>query len=73
MRKYQTRQGDMWDSIAYRLYGDERYMVDLLRENQKYRHIYIFPSNIELNVPSIDTSEMLPVPPWMSESDSDEG
>lgn len=63
----------MWDSIAYRLYGDERYMVDLLRENQKYRHIYIFPSNIELNVPSIDTSEMLPVPPWMSESDSDEG
>lgn len=73
MRKYQTRQGDMWDSIAYRLYGDERYMVDLLRENQKYRHIYIFPANIELNIPSIDTSEMLPVPPWMSESDSDEG
>ena len=64
MSSYRTIQGDMWDSIAYKLYGDERYMIDLLKANQEYRHIYVFPANISLRVPPIDTTEVIPPPPW---------
>ncbi|MUV06885.1 phage tail protein [Planococcaceae bacterium Storch 2/2-2] len=69
MRKYRTVQGDMWDSIAYKLYGSERYMVDLLRANQEHRKYYVFPANVMLDVPDVDTTEMIPAPPWEEAED----
>ena len=33
MKTYTTIQGDMWDSIAYKLYGDEKYMCQLMKSN----------------------------------------
>ena len=35
METYTTIQGDMWDSIAYRLYGNEKYVGDLMKANME--------------------------------------
>lgn len=65
MRKYKTIQGDMWDSIAYKMYGDTRFTDVLINANSEHRMIYIFSSGIELNIPNVE--EKLTVddlPPW---------
>lgn len=41
-RVYKTIQGDTWDGIAVKVYGDEKYMNELLEANQAYREIIIF-------------------------------
>lgn len=33
---YTTKQGDMWDMIAYEVYGDEYKMHYLMDANKKY-------------------------------------
>ena len=42
MRQYRTIQGDMWDGIAFKVYGSEAYMNTLLEANQEYAH-YVIP------------------------------
>lgn len=64
MRKYTTIQGDMWDGIAVKIYGDESYLNVLLEANQEYRNIIIFPANIGLVVPDITLTQSSKVPPW---------
>ena len=66
MRKYITRQGDMWDMIAFRMYpniGGERLMSLLIENNSEYADYVIFPAGIILDVPDAE----IPVkinPPW---------
>lgn len=63
--EYVTRQGDMWDSIAYRLFGTSGQTHELIKANPEYINTYIFESGITLRVPElksvIDTSMY---PPW---------
>lgn len=62
---YTTVQGDKWDSIAYKVYGDVKYTDVLISANPEHRKIYIFSSGITLNVPEIEervSSDSLP--PW---------
>ena len=61
---YETMQGDMWDMIAYKLYGTESGMNVLLEANQQYADTVIFPAGITLNVP--ESTEPVPdtLPPW---------
>ena len=33
---YTTIQGDTWDLIAYKLYGEEKYMKNLIEANEEY-------------------------------------
>lgn len=64
-KKYITIQGDMWDSIAYKLFGNANYANALMAANTDYIDVYIFSSGIELTVPDIETTvsgEHLP--PW---------
>ena len=61
---YSTIQGDMWDSIAYKVYGNELYMHVLIEANQKYRDLSIFPVGIKLNLPKISKGSTRAVPPW---------
>ena len=42
MNKYTTVQGDMWDAIAYKIFGNELYMNELLEANETYRNTAIF-------------------------------
>lgn len=55
--KYVTVQGDMWDNIAYKCYGDETKVCELVSANPMYRDIYVFPAGIELDVPKLETAE----------------
>lgn len=61
---YTTVQGDMWDTIALKVYGNETRMHLLLDANQEYRNVARFPQGIKLNCPDIDTSATDLLPPW---------
>lgn len=63
-RVYKTIQGDTWDGIAVKVYGDEKYMNELLEANQAYREIIIFPVNVSLSLPNIQTQIATILPPW---------
>jgi len=56
--------GDMWDSIAFKMLGDEMHKTALMEANLKYRHLYIFPAGVVLNIPEITASPASGLPPW---------
>lgn len=67
MKTYVTKQGDIWDHIAYILYPDvgrEMCMAVLLDANQRHRDVAIFPSGVELQAPEIDAPIVSSLPPW---------
>ena len=64
LNTYTTIQGDMWDSIAYKVYGSEAGMNILLEANQQFAGIVIFPANIVLQVPEYTAPESSKLPPW---------
>ena len=42
MKQYQTIQGDMWDSIAKKVYGTEKAMELLMQANPAYLDTAVF-------------------------------
>lgn len=69
MPEYKTTQGDTWDLIAYKTLGSEYLLPLLLEENQKHRNIVIFPSDIVLSIPDIETDDLTERPEWLGEDD----
>ncbi len=65
MRTYTTIQGDLWDTIAYKLYGNENNMTELLHANPQYLGISIFSAGIILRIPEIKEEISVEKPPWM--------
>lgn len=64
-KKYITKQGDMFDSIAYNELGSESFTDALMNANTDYHEAYIFSAGIELTLP--DVSNIVPnedLPPW---------
>lgn len=61
---YTTVQGDTWDRIAKRLYGDERRMDKLIQANPDRRATLVFSAGIVLSVPAVDTTQTAELPPW---------
>ena len=55
MDTYKTIQGDTFDLISKKIYGNESYFIKLIEANQEYVNTVIFPSGIVLNIPDIDT------------------
>ena len=64
MRQYRTIQGDMWDGIAFKVYGSEAYMDMLLEANQEYAHYVNLPANIILKCPDANLRATINLPPW---------
>lgn len=63
--RYMTVQGDMWDSIAYKVYGDTNHVDVLIGANPQYRYIYVFSAGLELEVPDIEEKTAASgLPPW---------
>nr|DAJ73150.1 MAG TPA: tail protein [Caudoviricetes sp.] len=65
MTSYTTQQGDMWDSISYKLYGDVKFTDVLINANPEFRYVYIFSEGVVLSVPDVEeriTADDLP--PW---------
>jgi phage tail protein X len=54
----------MWDLIAFKLYGTELGMDELLKANQQYRDYVVFPAGIVLQVPEFEVVEKSILPPW---------
>lgn len=63
MSTYLTTQADTWDSIAYRLYGQERHMHELVAANPEHLDVLVFPAGVELRVPHVQ-SKAKELPPW---------
>ena len=64
MKIYTTIQGNMWDSIAYKLYGDEKYMCQLMQCNLELLDIFIFGAGTVLNVPELELESETDMPSW---------
>lgn len=63
---YITVQGDTWDSIAYRLWGEERHMHLLVQANVSYADVAVFPADMQIIVPDTPSKRAdLDLPPWM--------
>lgn len=64
LKTYTTIQGDMWDSVAYKVYGSEAGINALLEANQEYADAVVFTANVVLQVPDYTASESSSLPPW---------
>lgn len=63
-KTYTTIQGDMWDLVAYKVYGNEIYMKDLLEANEQYKSLSVFPAGVVLTCPEISSKSVSLAPPW---------
>lgn len=61
---YTTKLGDTWDLIAYRVYGDEKYMKELVEANIELASTFFFKSGVELICPDIPVLNDSNAPPW---------
>ncbi len=52
---YTTKQGDMWDYIAWKVYNNEKMMERLLgaEENREIMDIYIFSAGTKVWCPEV--------------------
>lgn len=65
MKIYYTSQGDTFDIIAKKHYGNEIYTRELLNTNLDYADIIIFPAEIPIKIPEIDTTSAFQnISPW---------
>jgi phage tail protein X len=62
---YTTKQGDMFDKIAYEQLGDVNFMDAIMRANPQYRDVYVFSSGVVLDIPEVE-DKVTPdtLPPW---------
>lgn len=61
---YTTKLGDTWDLIAYRVYGNEKYMKELVEANIEFAGTVFFKSGVELICPDIPVLNDSNAPPW---------
>lgn len=63
-KTYTTVSGDMWDSIAFKVFGNERYTDKLIKCNLQYRDVFVFPAGVVLFLPDPETEVSAALPPW---------
>lgn len=62
---YKTIQGDMWDTISYRLYGTGDYMHRLMEANPAIADVWVFGGGVIVVVPDIVVDGAgVKLPPW---------
>ena len=52
-RMYTTVQGDMWDYIAWKFYGDEKYISLLFSGNPDLLEISVFSAGTKVYIPDM--------------------
>lgn len=67
MTIYKTLQGDTWDGIAFKLYGDEKLMTLLINANPNYAETVVFSGYVTLVVPDKPVESSDTLPPWRRE------
>lgn len=62
---YRTIQGDTFDAVAYRLWGDEHLARLLMEANPEHLDILVFGAGVVLHVPSVSVGGGASgLPPW---------
>ncbi len=61
---YTTVSGDIWDNIALKEMGGERYTSALMEANPEYLDTVIFSAGTVLTIPDIDTPIPKTLAPW---------
>ena len=61
---YTTIQGDTWDLISWKLYGEEKYMRYLIEANRPYIDTLIFSAGTKLIVPDLPEEMDENIPFW---------
>lgn len=69
-KTYTTIQGDTWDLIAYKLYGSEKYMKNLIEANWPLLEVLVFSSGTLITVPDIPEDSDEDAPFWRSNNDN---
>lgn len=69
-KTYTTIQGDTWDLIAYKLYGSEKHMKNLIEANWPLLEVLVFSSGTVINVPDIPEDSDEDAPFWRSNNDN---
>ncbi len=64
MKEYRTIQGDTWDWIAKKVYGNEKRLDVLMENNQDLLDILIFPAGVTLQIPEELPESAEDVPAW---------
>lgn len=72
MSTYTTIQGDTWDGIAYKLYGNEKHMKELIEANWSRIDTLVFSAGVELDVPELPEESDEDLPIWRQSSTEDE-
>lgn len=63
---YKTQAGDMWDMIAWRVYGSTANTAKLMKANPGYVDMFFLPAGLTLDVPELAVTDVDAtfVPPW---------
>ena len=62
---YTTKQGEMWDYIAWKVLGSCNCVETLINANRNYIDTVIFPAGVELVIPDIAQEQKVSaLPPW---------
>lgn len=72
MSTYTTIQGDTWDAISWKVYGDEKHMGTLAQANIKYIDTLMFSAGTKINVPELTPETAEDAPFWKNETTEDE-
>ena len=67
MKQHMVVQGDVWDYLSWKLYGDEGFTHVLLEANPELRHIVKFEKSVMINVPDrpqTRAQSSASLPPW---------
>lgn len=63
-----TQEGERWDTIAYRYYGDAALLSPLAEANEHLQLLPALPAGLPVRVPLVADTEALAtqdLPPWM--------
>lgn len=64
MSTYTTVQGDTWDGVAFKLFGNHGSMLALMEANQPLIDWMIFPNGVVLAIPEIPEPVNDKLPFW---------
>ena len=64
-KTYTTKQGDAWDAIAFRVYGDVKYAGFLMQANFPRLDTFVFDAGVVLQTPDLpEDDDLANAPIW---------
>lgn len=66
IKQYRPIQGDTWEKLSYKIYGNSGHVRELIEHNPQMRMIEYFDGGEVVSYPKLSESEnaALNLPPW---------